>query len=170
VQFRNSPSPPTELGERAGVRWRVELNLNFTPALILTFSPGRRNSHRLFFDLRMTVRPIPSRINGVPSIDPVRVLALSLSLRFLAAPAAPMLQPFCRPAAANQTPAVKTTGKRNLEARVGIERVSFTVPSLTHSVSRVSITLFFRGSSCFFDRPLNARSLPRQRPFIARQV
>ncbi len=36
------PSPPTELGERAGVRWRVELNLNFTPALILTFSPEEK--------------------------------------------------------------------------------------------------------------------------------
>jgi hypothetical protein len=57
-----------------------------------------------------------------------------------------------------------------LEARVGIERGSFTVPSLTHSVSRLSISLFYRGSSGFLDRPLNARSLPCQRPFIARQV
>src|ERR1017187_3924398 len=57
-----------------------------------------------------------------------------------------------------------------LEARVGIERGSFTVPSLTHSVSRVSIALFYRGSSCFFDCPFNARSLPCYRPFIARQV
>ena len=57
-----------------------------------------------------------------------------------------------------------------LEARVGIERGSFTVPSLTHSVSRAGISLFYRGSSCFFDCSPNARSLLRYRPFIARQV
>jgi hypothetical protein len=58
----------------------------------------------------------------------------------------------------------------DLKARVGIERGSFTVPSLTHSVSRVSIALFYRGSSGFLDRPFNAYSLPRYRPCIARQV
>ena len=57
-----------------------------------------------------------------------------------------------------------------LEAEVGIERGSFTVSSLTHSVSRRSAALFYRGSSCFFDRPSNARLLPLYRPFIARQV
>ena len=32
------------------------------------------------------------------------------------------------------------TDKRDLEARIGIEQGSFTVPSLTHSVSRLTIT------------------------------
>jgi hypothetical protein len=57
-----------------------------------------------------------------------------------------------------------------MEARVGIERVSLTVPSLTHSVSRLSIALFYRRSSCFFDRPFKAYALPRYRPHTARQV
>ena len=57
-----------------------------------------------------------------------------------------------------------------MEARDGIERGSLTVPSLTHSVSRLSLALFYRRSSPFFDRPFNARSLPRYRPLIARQV
>ncbi len=57
-----------------------------------------------------------------------------------------------------------------MEAEVGIERGSFTVPSLTHSVSRVSIALFYRGSSNFFDCSFNARSLPRYCLQTARQV
>jgi len=57
-----------------------------------------------------------------------------------------------------------------MEAEVGIERGSFPVPSLTHSVSRPIVSLFYRGSSRFFDRPFNAHSSPRYRPLIARQV
>jgi hypothetical protein len=48
----------------------------------------------------------------------------------------------------------------DLEARVGIERGSFTVPSLTHSVSRLILTLFYRGSSYFFDYLFNATHCP----------
>jgi hypothetical protein len=36
--------------------------LDLTPALILTFSPRRRNSRRTFPVLRITVRPIQTRI------------------------------------------------------------------------------------------------------------
>jgi hypothetical protein len=57
-----------------------------------------------------------------------------------------------------------------MEARVGIERGSFAVPSLTHSVTRLVPALFYGGASNFFDCSFNARSLPRYRPFIARQV
>ena len=53
-----------------------------------------------------------------------------------------------------------------LEAEVGIERGSFTVPSLTHSVSRVSIALFYRGSSHFFDRSFNATHRPITAPVL----
>src|ERR1039457_2269995 len=47
-----------------------------------------------------------------------------------------------------------------LEAEVGIERGSFTVPSLTHSVSRLILALFCRGSSCFFGYLSNATHCP----------
>ena len=53
---------------------------------------------------------------------------------------------------------------------VGIERGSLTVPSLTHSVSRLIPPLFYRGSSNFLGCSPIARLLPRHRPFIARQV
>jgi hypothetical protein len=55
-----------------------------------------------------------------------------------------------------------------LEAEVGIERGSPAVPSLTHSVSTLIVTLFYKSSSHIFDRSLNARSLPAHRLFIAR--
>jgi hypothetical protein len=48
----------------------------------------------------------------------------------------------------------------NLEARVGIERGSFTVPSLTHSVSRLIPALFYRSSSYFFGYLFNATHCP----------
>src|ERR1035437_7707783 len=47
-----------------------------------------------------------------------------------------------------------------LEARVGIGRGSFTVPSLTHSVSRLILALFCRGSNYFFDCFSNATYCP----------
>jgi hypothetical protein len=55
-----------------------------------------------------------------------------------------------------------------LEARVGIERGSFTVPSLTHSVSRFIVARFYRGSSSFCDRLLIAPPMPLYRSFTAR--
>ena len=39
-----------------------------------------------------------------------------------------------------------------LEARVGIERGSFTVPNLTHSVTRPILALFHAGASNIFHR------------------
>ena len=47
-----------------------------------------------------------------------------------------------------------------LEARVGIERGSFTVPSLTHSVSTLTLATSNSGSSNFFDRSFNATQCP----------
>ena len=43
---------------------------------------------------------------------------------------------------------------------VQLERGSFTVPSLTYSVSRLNIALFYRGSSDFFGCSFNARHCP----------
>ncbi len=47
-----------------------------------------------------------------------------------------------------------------LEAEVGIERGSFTAPSLIHSVSTLIPALFYRGSSCFFGCSFNATHCP----------
>src|ERR1035438_6948914 len=51
-----------------------------------------------------------------------------------------------------------------LEARVGIERGSFTVPSLTHSVSRPILALFYRGSSNFLGCSFNVTDCPVTAP------
>jgi hypothetical protein len=55
-----------------------------------------------------------------------------------------------------------------MEAEVGIELGSFTVPSLTHSVSRLILALFYKGSSRFFNRSLTAPPMPLYRPFNTR--
>ena len=53
---------------------------------------------------------------------------------------------------------------QNLEARVGIERGSFTVPSLTHSVSRLTL-LILQGFQLVFSPPVQCPLIAPLLPF-----